>query len=228
MSPTSKKTDENVNATPAPGADKSHASSGAPAVKTAKPRGRPKTVKPAVVSAEKVPVKVAEPVVAAEKALVKASEIVTPVVADIASPVAAPVDPVVPHVYSKKAIFTVGRRKSAIARLKLTPGKGEMTVNKIDLKVYFPTIELQAAALAPLNVTNQLNGVGFMVKVTGGGKSGQAGSVRHALARALVELDPAFKPTIKKLGFLTRDARVKERKKPGLKGARRAPQWQKR
>ena len=128
----------------------------------------------------------------------------------------------------KKFYYAVGRRKSAICQVKLMPVKGEMTVNKIELTKYFPTIELQAEAMSPLVATNQAGSVSFMAKITGGGKRGQSDSLRHALARALVDMDPAYRLVIKKLGYLTRDPRVKERKKPGLKRARRAPQWQKR
>lgn len=133
-----------------------------------------------------------------------------------------------PAAHLKKFYYAVGRRKSAICQVKMMPTKGEMTVNKIEFTKYFPTIELQAEALSPLVATNQANSVSFMAKIVGGGKRGQSDSLRHALARALVEMDPAYRLVIKKLGYLTRDPRVKERKKPGLKRARRAPQWQKR
>ncbi|MBI3626509.1 30S ribosomal protein S9 [Candidatus Uhrbacteria bacterium] len=180
-------------------------------VVTPKPRGRkPKAV---VVKPEAV-----HAAVAAVEA--------TPV--DI-SAVASEAQPVAEKSHARgKSYFAIGRRKSAVAHVKLMPGKGEMTVNKIEFNKYFPTNELQSAALAALKATNQLSGVGFMAKIAGGGKQGQADSLRHALARALIQMAPGYRLVVKKLGFLTRDSRVKERKKPGLKRARRAPQWQKR
>ncbi|MFH1111634.1 MAG: 30S ribosomal protein S9 [Patescibacteria group bacterium] len=126
-------------------------------------------------------------------------------------------------------IFTVGRRKEAVARVRLfINGKGEMVVNGKPLNQYFPNFEHQFTILQPLKISGLADKVNFQVKVLGGGKVGQADAVRHGLSRALVLADEKLRKTLKPHGFLTRDARVKERKKPGLKKARRAPQWQKR
>lgn len=182
---------------------------------------------------EKKPTKPATPRVRKPKAAVVAPTKMAAETAISATPMAetsavqaAPVKPVVHH--GKKYFFAIGRRKSAVAKVRLMSGKGVFKVNDLDFNKYFPTIELQEAALAPLKVTNQLTSLDAIISVNGGGKHGQADSVRHGLTRALVMMDVEFKATVKKLGFLTRDARVKERKKYGLKGARRAPQWAKR
>ncbi len=121
-----------------------------------------------------------------------------------------------------------GRRKSAVARVRLFPGEGRITVNGRKLEEYFPVLSLRQHALTPLEVTGGQGRYDAEVKVTGGGIAGQAGAVRHGLARALVALDPSLRPVLRKGGFLTRDPRVKERRKYGLKKARKAPQWQKR
>src|SRR6266852_2647356 len=115
-----------------------------------------------------------------------------------------------------------GRRKNAIARVRLTPGEGRVTVNEKDPLAYLGRRVLEMAALAPLRVT------GTQRKVVGGGTSGQAGAIAHGIARALLRFDPDFRATLKKAGLLTRDARMKERKKYGLKRARKAPQYTKR
>jgi len=107
-------------------------------------------------------------------------------------------------------------------------GKGNIVINHKDLKVYFPSFEFQNIVLSPLKLAGQDSAVDVSVLVKGGGKRGQAESIRHGIARALLLLDKDYRKSLKKAGFLTRDARVKERKKPGLKRARRAPQWQKR
>ncbi len=125
--------------------------------------------------------------------------------------------------------FAIGRRKTALAKIKLElEGKGEFVVNQRELVNYFPTLALQKTVTDPLNSAGLLKKVKVIAKVAGGGISGQASAVALGLARALVRADAAFKPVLKKQGMLTRDARKKERKKPGLKRARRAPQWQKR
>lgn len=130
---------------------------------------------------------------------------------------------------ANNAIATIGRRKSAVARLRLTPaGKGTFTVNAIEWKTYFPTIAMQELVSTPLKTAGRDGSVDISVKVSGGGKKGQSEAVRLAIARALVKLDEATKKPLKALGMLSRDARVKERKKPGLRKARRAPQWSKR
>ncbi len=120
-----------------------------------------------------------------------------------------------------------GRRKSAVARVRLIAGGSEFVVNGKPLAIFFPRLANQTAASEPLRAANA-GTFGVMVKVLGGGTSGQAGAISHGLARALVQANPEFKPTLRQGGFLTRDARVKERKKYGLKRARRAPQYTKR
>ncbi len=122
----------------------------------------------------------------------------------------------------------VGRRKEAVARVRLNSGTGEIIINNIPFNQYFPIFEHQFIVRQPLQASGLESGVKVSVKVAGGGKSGQAEAVRHGIARALILMDPSLRKILKPLGFLTRDARVKERKKPGLKRARRAPQWQKR
>ncbi len=128
----------------------------------------------------------------------------------------------------KPLIRTVGRRKSAIARLHLKSGKGEFVVNTKPVEVYFPYQLWREAVLSPLPLVGMQGNVDISVKVQGGGQNAQAEAIRLALARALVEMNAEWRPTLRKMGWLTRDAREKERKKPGLKRARRAPQWQKR
>ncbi|HAT03929.1 MAG TPA: 30S ribosomal protein S9 [Candidatus Magasanikbacteria bacterium] len=127
-----------------------------------------------------------------------------------------------------KMARAVGRRKTASARVRITPGKGTITVNGKDYKVYFPTKLLQDAVVAPLVVTAKEKEMDISVKVVGGGPVGQAHAVRHGIARALVEWNSELKPVLKAEGFMTRDPRAKERKKPGLHKARRAHQWRKR
>jgi len=126
----------------------------------------------------------------------------------------------------KQYIEAVGRRKTAVARVRLTPGDGSFTVNGRELTEYFPTSELKKVATESL----ALAGKSFSVsaKVLGGGISAQSEAVRHGIARALTKWEAEMRPTLKKEGFLKRDPRMKERKKFGLKKARRAPQWSKR
>lgn len=123
---------------------------------------------------------------------------------------------------------SVGRRKSASARVRVDKGTGKITVNGKSLAEYFPYFELQEIVLAPLKALAKENDLDFSVKIAGGGKKGQAVAVQLGIARALVKWNDEFHKTLKTLGFLKRDARVKERKKFGLKKARRAPQWSKR
>ena len=125
-------------------------------------------------------------------------------------------------------IQSVGRRKSASARARLEKGSGIIVVNGKPLKEYFPTFVLEEIVLAPLKVLAKEKDLNVSVKVSGGGKKGQATAVQLAIARALVGWNEEFRKTLKTLSLLTRDARVKERKKFGLKKARRAPQWSKR
>ncbi len=122
-----------------------------------------------------------------------------------------------------------GRRKESVARVKLFPGSGEFVVNEKDPIVYFgPRALLQRDIRSPLELTGLGESYDVVVKVRGGGVSGQAIAVRHGIARALIDADPELRPTLKQAGMLTRDARAKERKKPGLKRARKRPQYTKR
>ena len=124
--------------------------------------------------------------------------------------------------------YANGKRKTAVARVRLyTNGKGNITVNDKSVEDYFFGV-LIGQVKAPLKLTNTLKIFDISVKVVGGGVSAQSGAVRHGIAKALTVFDPAMRAILKKAGLLTRDSRVKERKKPGLHGARRAPQWAKR
>ena len=130
---------------------------------------------------------------------------------------------------SEKIVFCgTGRRKKSIARVRLVEGKGDITVNGASLDEYFGTEILKVIVKQPLTATNTLTKYDVICKVQGGGYTGQAGAVRHGIARALVEANSEFRPVLKSNGFLTRDPRMKERKKYGLKKARRAPQFSKR
>lgn len=121
-----------------------------------------------------------------------------------------------------------GRRKTSVARVRLLPGTGAIIVDGAPFDQRFPRAEHQRAILQPLRVTNTLDKFNAMVKVDGGGITGQAGAICHGIARALVKADEALKPLLREHGLLTRDPRVKERKKYGLKRARKAPQYTKR
>ena len=130
---------------------------------------------------------------------------------------------------TKKYIYAKGARKSSTAQARLyAGGKGGVEVNGLKLKEYFKTQALQDVFLSPLKLTSHLKDLDVTVKVHSGGQQGQADACRHAISRALILLDKELRPALKAEGFLTRDPRVKERKKPGLKGARKAPQWSKR
>ncbi|MBI1975099.1 MAG: 30S ribosomal protein S9 [Parcubacteria group bacterium] len=122
----------------------------------------------------------------------------------------------------------VGGRKESVVRVRIFDSHGEVKVNEKSVATYFPILEFQNIVLSPLKTLNLVGKVRVLAKVRGGGLRGQAEALRLALSRALVTLDPDFRKRLKKVGFLRRDARVKERKKYGLKKARRAPQWQKR
>jgi small subunit ribosomal protein S9 len=124
--------------------------------------------------------------------------------------------------------YGTGRRKSSIARVYLVPGSGKVTINKKDMDEYFGLETLKIIVRQPLEATNTTDKYDVLVNVHGGGFTGQAGAIRHGIARALLNVDADFRPTLKKAGFLTRDPRMKERKKYGLKKARRAPQFSKR
>lgn len=121
-----------------------------------------------------------------------------------------------------------GRRKQSIARVRLVPGNGQVTINNKPMEEYFGLGTLRLIVNQPLELTNTTDKYDVLVNVHGGGLSGQAGAIKHGIARALVKADENLKADIKKAGFLTRDARVKERKKYGLKKARKAPQFRKR
>ena len=124
--------------------------------------------------------------------------------------------------------YGTGRRKSSVARVYLLPGSGKITVNKRDIDDYFGLETLKLIVRQPLELTQTTAKFDIMVNVHGGGFTGQAGAIRHGISRALLEADADFRPSLKKAGYLTRDPRMKERKKYGLKAARRAPQFSKR
>ncbi len=129
---------------------------------------------------------------------------------------------------AKEQFLGTGRRKKSIARVRLIAGKGNVTINKRDIEEYFGYETLKMIARAPLTLTETAGKYDVFVNVRGGGYTGQAGAIRHGIARALVKAEEDLKPALKKAGFLTRDPRMKERKKYGLKAARRAPQFSKR
>ncbi len=124
--------------------------------------------------------------------------------------------------------YGTGRRKKSIARVRLLPGDGKILINNRDLNDFFGLETLRVQVRRPLEVTGTLNKFDVLVKVEGGGITGQAGAIRHGISRALLVADEDYRPLLKKEGFLTRDPRMKERKKYGLKKARRAPQFSKR
>lgn len=124
--------------------------------------------------------------------------------------------------------YGTGRRKKSIARVYLVPGKGEVTINKRSMDDYFGMETLKVIVRQPMALTETAEKYDVLVNVKGGGYTGQAGAIRHGIARALLQVDAEYRPTLKKAGFLTRDSRMKERKKYGLKAARRAPQFSKR
>lgn len=129
---------------------------------------------------------------------------------------------------TKTQYLGTGRRKKSVARVRLLPGSGKITVNKRDLDEYFVMGTLKMIVKAPLTLTDTLSKYDVNVNVYGGGLTGQAGAIRHGVSRALLQADADLRPALKKAGFLTRDPRMKERKKYGLKKARRAPQFSKR
>ena len=124
--------------------------------------------------------------------------------------------------------YGTGRRKKSIARVYLVPGKGNVTINKRSMDEYFGLETLKVIVRQPLAATDNIEKFDVIVNVCGGGYTGQAGAIRHGIARALLQVDAEYRPVLKKAGFLTRDPRMKERKKYGLKAARRAPQFSKR
>jgi small subunit ribosomal protein S9 len=146
-------------------------------------------------------------------------------VAEAAEPVVAKAPP---KFRGERPIQTVGRRKEAIVRVRLIPGTGKITCNGRELAEYFPSKVAQQAVREPLVIAEKAEQLDVIANLRGGGITGQAGGLRLAIARALCELDGDDRPALKKAGFLTRDARVKESKKYGLKKARKAPQYSKR
>ncbi len=135
-----------------------------------------------------------------------------------------------PNKLKKKAyIYNVGKRKTAIATVRLyKKGDGKIEVNSMEISQYFKEKTLEDIASSPLDLVTQRKNVNVTIQVKGGGRRGQAEAIRNGVAKALLELNPNFRKPLKKAGFLSRDSRKKERKKPGLKSARRAPQWRKR
>jgi small subunit ribosomal protein S9 len=127
-----------------------------------------------------------------------------------------------------ETVRATGRRKESVARVRIVPGSGRFALNGRSLEDYFPRPALQMVVTEPLRLTNTVDRYDVIASIDGGGISGQAGAVRHGIARALIEADPTLRGDLKKRGLLTRDARVKERRKYGLKKARKAPQYSKR
>ena len=123
--------------------------------------------------------------------------------------------------------YGTGRRKKSVARVRLVPGNGAITINKRDIDDYFGLETLKVVVKQPLELTKTVGKFDVLVNVQGGGFTGQAGAIRHGIARALLEVDDEYRALLKSAGFLTRDPRMKERKKYGLKAARRAPQFSK-
>ncbi len=129
---------------------------------------------------------------------------------------------------AKVQFYGTGRRKKSVARVRLIPGEGKFTINDRDIDDYFGMETLKVIARQPLVLTDTMGKFDVVVNVHGGGFTGQAGAIRHGISRALLKADEELRPVLKKAGFLTRDPRMKERKKYGLKKARRAPQFSKR
>ena len=128
----------------------------------------------------------------------------------------------------KPYFYGTGRRKSSVARVRVYNGTGKITINDRDIEEYFGLETLKLIVRQPLALTNTMDKFDIVCRVAGGGVTGQAGAIRHGLARALLQFNEELRPDLKNAGFLTRDPRMKERKKYGLKGARRAPQFSKR
>ena len=129
---------------------------------------------------------------------------------------------------AKPYFYGTGRRKKSVARVRIIPGTGVVTINGRDIDDYFGLETLKLIVNQPFGVTDTMGKFDIVCRVNGGGFSGQAGAIRHGVAKALLQADAAFRPALKKAGLLTRDPRMKERKKYGLKAARRAPQFSKR
>ena len=129
---------------------------------------------------------------------------------------------------AKEQYLGTGRRKKSVARVRIMPGSGNITINKRDIEEYFGYETLKMLVRSPFDISERFGTYDVFVNVQGGGYTGQAGAIRHGISRALIIAEPDLRPVIKKAGFLTRDSRMKERKKYGLKKARRAPQFSKR
>jgi small subunit ribosomal protein S9 len=171
---------------------------------------------------------VTESVVTEDSEVVATSE--TPAESSAETPEAPAVTPKAPRSLprTERPIQTVGRRKEAIVRVRIIPGSGKFTLNGRSLEAYFPSKVHQQVVREPLTVAERIDTLDVIANLRGGGVTGQAGALRLAIARALCDLDVDDRPALKKAGFLTRDARVKESKKYGLKKARKAPQYSKR
>ena len=133
-----------------------------------------------------------------------------------------------PKAIAQPKCYGTGRRKKSIARVYMSPGKGNIVINQRDIDDYFGLETLKVIVRQPMVATETVGKYDLKISVKGGGTTGQAGAIRHGIARALLQVDAEHRPILKKAGFLTRDPRAKERKKYGLKGARRAPQFSKR
>jgi len=192
--------------------------------KTAKPARKP--------AAKPVPKKVEKPVAKAEKTPLKATaKAAKPVVTVADQTVVAEAEETAAAEAAKSGSFipAIGRRKTTVARVRLVKnGKGLITVNGRKMEEYFNTYDFREDVRAPLKAVGQDEAVDISARVTGGGMRGQSQAVRLGIARALIQLNPTFRTALKKLGFLSRDSRKRERKKFGKKSARRAPQWSKR
>jgi small subunit ribosomal protein S9 len=185
---------------------------------------KPAAHKPATAAKKKVPA-----VPRAKKAEKPAAEAVAPEVkVEHAKLEEQVVNPIIAKDIGNQNFYAVGKRKTAVAQVIISSGNGKITVNELAIEGYFPTVDLQGIVRQPLNAVGLDKTLTIRGKVHGGGIHAQAESMRHAITRAIVAFDPDARRTLKKLGFLTRDPRVKERKKPGLKRARRAPQFSKR
>jgi small subunit ribosomal protein S9 len=177
------------------------------------------------------PVTTPEPVIDAIEAVEEAAvEAEADAVADVADDFEAEVGTAaeLPVVFTERPVQTVGRRKEAVVRVRLMPGTGKFTLNGKSLETYFPNKLHQQLIREPLVTVEKTERFDIFANLQGGGTSGQAGALRLAIARALVEVDAEDRPPLKRAGFLTRDARATERKKYGLKKARKAPQYSKR
>jgi small subunit ribosomal protein S9 len=129
---------------------------------------------------------------------------------------------------TENSIIATGRRKTAVARVVLSPGEGKITINNRSFEDYLPSIQLQNTVLKPLEIANAVKNFDWVINATGGGVAGQAGAIRLGIARALLVTDPTLRPALKAEGMLTRDSRMKERKKSGQPGARKRFQFSKR